>query len=309
MVSSTPQEPFWWQPLSAVVRGELRFQVPLAHYSSWRVGGCADGLFQPADAEDVCTLLKHLPASVPVHWLGLGSNTLIRDGGLRGMVILPLGRLNTLQQINHHQVMMGAGIACAQGARFCARLGLRGAEFLAGIPGTIGGALMMNAGCFGSDTWSHVDHVMTVDRQGDCYQRWPQDFDVTYRHVVPHHQHEWFLSATFTLQSGDSKQSLAAIRELLDRRTATQPTGDATCGSVFKNPPGDFAARLIEASGLKGLRIGGASVSMKHANFILNEGTATAADIEQLIHRVKEVVKQQWQITLETEVHCLGELL
>lgn len=309
MSASASQTPSWWQSLTAAVRGELRCQVPLAQYSSWRVGGNAQWLFQPADVEDLCTLLKKLPPSVPVYWLGLGSNTLIRDGGLSGMVILPLGRLNTLERLNEHEVIMGAGVACAQGARFCARLGLSGVEFLAGIPGTLGGALAMNAGCFGSETWSHVTQVTTVDRQGACHQRMPQDFQVAYRHVVPHHHNEWFLSGTFTLQLDDSTQCLATIRELLDSRAATQPTGDATCGSVFKNPPGDFAARLIEASGLKGLTVGGASVSMKHANFIINGGQATAADIEQLIHTVKKEVAHQWDVSLETEVHYLGEPL
>lgn len=308
-MSTATQNPIWWEPLTAAVRGRLRSQVPLAPYSSWRVGGNARWLFQPADEEDVCTLLQQLPRSVPVYWLGLGSNTLVRDGGLPGMVILPLGRLNTLARLCEHEVIMGAGIACGQGARFCARLGLSGVEFLAGIPGTLGGALAMNAGCFGSETWRHVTRVTTVDRQGHCHRRNPQDFDVAYRHVIPHHPQEWFLTGTFTLQTGDPTQCLGTIRQLLDRRSATQPTGDPTCGSVFKNPPGDFAARLIETSGLKGLTIGGASVSMKHANFIVNTGQATAAHIEQLIHRVKEAVVEQWGIVLETEVHCLGDPL
>lgn len=303
----TSVTPAWWETLTATTRGQLKSQVSLAAYSTWGVGGIANWVFRPADEADLGLLLKNLPTSVPVYWLGLGSNTLICDEGIQGMIILPLGRLNTLMQVKENQVTIGAGVACAQAARFCARLGLSGTEFLAGIPGTMGGALRMNAGCFGGQTWDNIIHVNTIDRQGNSYQREPTDFEINYREVIAQYPQEWFTGGTFRLIPKPAEACFATIRELLNHRAMTQPTGQATCGSVFKNPPGNWAAQLIEAAGLKGLQVGGAVVSMKHANFIVNEGEATAADIEQLIMLVQQKVEQYSGIKLQKEVHCLGE--
>lgn len=287
------------------IQGELLLQEPLANHTSWRVGGPAKRLYKPQDLNDLAQFFKTLDPSESVLWLGLGSNTLIRDGGFDGTVILTQGRI---KQLNHegHQVRAEAGVACATLARYCARQNLAGMEFMAGIPGTVGGALNMNAGCFNGETWDHVTEVETIDRFGKIHHRTPAEYQVAYRHVkFP--QEEWFVAGTFTLTDGDKEQSLQTIRELLDRRSSTQPTGDYSCGSVFRNPPNDYAGRLIEACGLKGYRHGGAQISEKHANFIINTGNASAADIEETIDIAHQKVQEQFNIDLHREVHILGE--
>jgi UDP-N-acetylmuramate dehydrogenase len=290
------------QPL---LRGELRLDEPLRRYNTWRVGGAARQMYLPADAEDLALFLAGLPPQEPLLWLGLGSNLLIRDGGFRGTVILLLGRLKGLQ-IAGEEVRAEAGVACAKVARECARANLTGAAFLAGIPGTMGGALAMNAGAFGGETWPIVSAVTTIDRGGRIRQREAAEFEVSYRQVIRPAE-EWFLACTLRLARGDGSAEQAAIRELLDRRAATQPTGQPSCGSTFRNPQGDHAARLIEASGLKGYRIGGAQVSTKHANFIINTGDASAADIELLIAHIAAEVERLHGVRLQTEVHMVGE--
>ena len=290
------------QPL---LRGELRLDEPLRRYNTWRVGGAARQMYLPADAEDLALFLAGLPPQEPLLWLGLGSNLLIRDGGFRGTVIVLLGRLNDLR-IKGEEVRVEAGVACAKVARECARANLTGAAFLAGIPGTMGGALAMNAGAFGGETWPIVSAVTTIDRGGRIRQREPVEFEVEYRQVIRPAE-EWFLACSLRLRRGDGSAEQAAIRELLDRRAATQPTGQPSCGSTFRNPQGDHAARLIEASGLKGYRIGGAQVSTKHANFIINTGDASAADIEVLIAHVAAEVERLHGVRLQTEVHMVGE--
>ena len=292
-------------PVQPPLRGELRHNESLKRYNTWRVGGPARRMYLPADADDLATFLQTLPAGEPLLWLGLGSNLLIRDGGFRGTVIVLQGRLNGLS-IDGSRVHVEAGVSCAKVARECARAGLVGAAFLAGIPGTMGGALAMNAGAFGGETWTLVSAVTTVDRAGVMRERSPADFKVSYREVVRPAE-EWFVACTLQLVSGDGAAEQAAIRALLERRASTQPTGQPSCGSTFRNPPGDYAARLIEACGLKGYRIGGAEVSVKHANFITNVGAATAADIEALITHVRTEVALQRGITLQTEVHMVGE--
>ena len=199
-----------------------------------------------------------------------------------------------------------AGAACAKLARFAARAGLVGLEFFAGIPGTLGGALAMNAGAFGGETWRRVTLVETVDRSGRVRERLPEEFRIGYREVQGP-AGEWFLAAHLELEAGDSEAAQTEIRRLLAQRAATQPTGQPSCGSVFRNPKGDYAARLIEAAGLKGERIGGAQVSEKHANFIINTGDASAADIEALVVRVQERVEAASGIRLQPEVRVLGE--
>jgi len=292
-------------PIQPPLRGELRRNESLKRYNTWRVGGPARRMYLPADADDLANFLQTLPAGEPLLWLGLGSNLLIRDGGFQGTVILLQGRLNGLS-IDGSRVHVEAGVSCAKVARECARADLVGAAFLAGIPGTMGGALAMNAGAFGGETWALVSAVTTVDRAGVMRERSPADFKVTYREVVRPAE-EWFVACTLQLMSGDGAAEQAAIRALLERRATTQPTGQPSCGSTFRNPPGDYAARLIEACGLKGYRIGGAEVSVKHANFIINVGEATAADIEALIAHVRTEVARQHGITLQTEVHMVGE--
>lgn len=286
------------------LRGELRMNEPLARYTSWRVGGAARQLYRPADAEDLAEFLADLAIEEPLLWLGLGSNVLIRDGGFPGTVIITQGRLNEID-VRGNRIYAEAGAACAHVARLGARLGLTGSAFLAGIPGTMGGALAMNAGAFGGETWDKVMSVKTIDRHGQVHQRHPADYAIAYRHVQGP-QDEWFLSCELQLSEGDTQVEQAAIRELLDTRAATQPTGQPSGGSTFRNPPNDHAARLIERAGLKGYRLGGAQVSEKHANFIINTGDASAADIEQLIEHMQRTVHDVFAIELEREVHILG---
>lgn len=301
-------------------RGTLEHDVAMSGYTSWRAGGPADHLYKPADMDDLCAFLAALPANEPVHFIGLGSNLLVRDGGVRGTVIHMHGALKALSyedrcaaqrpesMAKFGVVYAEAGVASPKLARFAAGHDLTGAEFLAGIPGTVGGALAMNAGCYGHETWSYVCQVLTVDHQGLTHKRTPREFKVSYRHVEPSGRpSEWFLAAWFMFPKGDGEAARAEIKRLLERRLASQPLDLPNAGSVFRNPPGDFAARLIESCGLKGFRIGDAQVSEKHANFIVNLGGATATDIEAMIETVRDQVKAKHGVELIREVRILGE--
>lgn len=290
---------------STTARGQFLKNESLSHYTSLRAGGNADFVFIPTDLEDLSHFLNQLPDTVPLTWLGLGSNTLVRDGGLEGVVIITQGALNQLTQTEPLQLRAEAGVSSAQLARYSARLGLKGLEFMAGIPGTVGGALAMNAGCFGGETWKFVHAVETINRQGQIIVRPANDFEVAYRHVL-RPENEWFVAGHFSLSLGDKEKSLDDIRHLLESRNQSQPTGTANCGSVFRNPPGNFAGKLIEECGLKGKQLGGAHVSTKHANFIINDGQATAADIEKLIETIGETVLEKTGIRLIPEVCIIG---
>jgi len=292
--------------MSLELKGRLLTDEPLAKYTSWRVGGPADRLYIPFDKVDLIAFIKTLPSNEPVFWIGLGSNLLVRDAGIRGTVINTKGRLKEMRLTEDGLVYVEAGVPCALVARFCGENGLCGAEFLAGIPGTMGGALRMNAGAFDGETWNIVKQVETIDANGDLKQRKPEEFQVSYRSVKGLNN-EWFLAANLQLQTGDAVASQQKIKGLLEKRNQSQPTNQPSCGSVFKNPEGDYAARLIELTGLKGYSIGGAEVSTKHANFIVNTGNATAADLEILIKYVQDKVKEQQGINLQTEVCMIGE--
>lgn len=288
------------------LRGELKLQEPMSRHTSWRVGGPADRFYCPADVDDLSLFLQQQAADEPLFWLGLGSNLLVRDGGIRGTVIYTAGLLNEMVVLDAERIYTQAGVYCAKVARFATRNNLLGAEFLAGIPGTMGGALAMNAGAFGGETWPIVESVQCMDRFGELHQRSAADFDIAYRHVKASRD-EWFISAILQLQSGDGEAAQARIKELLAKRGASQPTQKPSCGSVFTNPPGDYAARLIESAGLKNLCIGAACVSEKHANFIVNEGGASAAHIEELLHTVQQKVEQFHGVKLVPEVRIVGE--
>ncbi len=294
--------------LKQTLRGNLKLNEPMARHTSWRVGGPAERYFEPADLDDLAAFLAQQNSDEPIMWLGLGSNLLVRDGGIRGSVIITSGLLNEIELLDEGLVRAEAGVACAKVARFCARKQLVGLEFLAGIPGTMGGALAMNAGAFGGETWEHVAAVETIDCNGQRHLRQPGEFAVTYRHVKGV-AGEWFVAAHLRLHRGDSETATARIKELLERRNASQPIGLPSCGSVFRNPDADYAARLIEASGLKGYCVGGACVSDKHANFIINTGNATASDIEALIEHVAAEVESQHGVKLVREVHIVGEVI
>jgi UDP-N-acetylmuramate dehydrogenase len=292
--------------IPAAYRRGIRFDEPLARHTTWHVGGPADAYYTPSSAEELAQFLSDLPRDVPVYWLGLGSNCLIRDGGIRGVVIsLHLG-LNRLERLSSTTVHADAGVPCARLAKQCTRWFLGPAEFFAGIPGTVGGALAMNAGAWGGETWPHVTEVDVVNRAGERTTRSASEYRYGYRHLTPPVTNEWFIAARFAF-ANDPTVNQDRIKQLLEERREKQPIGTWNCGSTFTNPPGNHAARLIESAGLKGRRIGGAVVSEKHANFLINEGGATAADIENLIELVRAEVERVHGVQLVTEVRIVGE--
>lgn len=287
------------------LRGELKFDEPLSSYNSWHVGGKARCIYRPADLADLAVFLSTLPSTEAIIWLGLGSNVLIRDAGIAGTVIHTLGGLKELASTEPGIIRAEAGIPCAKLAKFAAKQQLAEAAFFAGIPGTVGGALAMNAGAFGDETWRHVLAVETINRQGNIHRRKPEEFKIAYREVTLPAQ-EWFVAGYFSFPADKETTAIQDIKALLHKRNDTQPIGEFSCGSVFRNPPGKYAAQLISHCGLKGRRIGGAWVSTKHANFIINGGEASAADIESLIMLIQTVVKQEMGIELMPECHFLG---
>jgi len=290
------------------LRGQLLRHEVLAKYTSWRVGGKAEKMYVPADKQDLEQFVSTLNRDEPVFWLGLGSNLLIRDGGLQGTVINTRSHVKQMQILTDRTIYVECGVPCAHVARFCSEHGLAGAEFFAGIPGTMGGALKMNAGAFGGETWNMVESVEMMPVGGKLLTRTADEFEVGYRTVKGVGNH-CFLSVVLKLSKSATQMGQNKIKRLLAQRAATQPTNQPSCGSVFRNPANDFAARLIEASGLKGYSIGGAEVSEKHANFIVNTGAATAAEIEQLIHYVQSEVASKQGIELHTEVCIIGDKL
>ena len=296
------------QNLAGEVQGNLLVDEPMARYTSWRVGGKADQLYIPAGLEDLRTFLKNLDTGAPVYFVGLGSNLLVRDGGIRGTVIIMHNVLTTLK-IEGALIYAEAGVTCGKLAKFCAKQSKQGAEFFAGIPGTLGGALAMNAGCYGTETWNVVNSVTTINKQGELHKRAANEFLASYRHVDMPVVDEWFVAAWLDLQIGDAEESTQRIKDLLATRLASQPLNLPSAGSTFRNPAGDFAARLIEVSGLKGYKIGGAQVSEKHANFIVNAGNATAQNIEQLIKHMRDTVLEKQGVALQQEVKVIGEYL
>ena len=287
------------------VRGELRRDEPMSRHTSWRAGGPAERFFVPADIDDLQTLLQSLDDTVPVFWHGVGSNLLVRDGGIRGVVISAARILKDIERVDSRTVRAGAGLPCTQLARQCLRWQLGPAEFFAGIPGTIGGALAMNAGAHGGETWDRVALVQAIDRRGTIRRREPAEYTIGYRSVSGPRE-EWFLEAFFGFDSATASPR-KAMNAMLDRRKRTQPLGLPSCGSVFRNPEGDYAARLIEAAGLKAHSIGGAEVSDKHANFIINTRNASARDIEALIEHVQQTVEAVHGVRLLHEVRIVGE--
>jgi len=288
------------------MQSQLLKDEPLARYTSWRVGGCADSVFIAESLSELQAFLQSLDKTEPIVFMGLGSNLLVRDGGVRGTVIVMHQALSDLRMDGQY-IYAEAGVTCGKLARFSANHAKDGAEFMAGIPGTVGGALAMNAGCYGSETWNIVHQVLTIDRAGITHVRNGSEFTASYRHIEMPVLDEWFLGAWFKLELGQTEQSLKKIKNLLAARLASQPLNLPSAGSTFRNPKGDFAARLIEASGLKGFQIGGAQISPKHANFIVNVGGCTALDIELLIRHIKDVVLEKQGVALQQEVRVIGE--
>lgn len=306
------------RPESVALRGQLLLDEPMARHVSWRAGGHVERLYIPVDLDDLAVFLRGTRPGERLDFIGLGSNLLVRDGGYRGTLVhlhKALGEIRVESPVasvgkggGFGMLYAEAGVASPKVARFAARHDLVGAEFLAGIPGTLGGALAMNAGCYGRETWEIVSQVQTINRQGELKKRRRKDFQVSYRHVEPSlPREEWFVGAWLMLPQGDGEGSREEIKSLLAKRIASQPLNMPNAGSVFRNPPGDHAARLIESCGLKGQVIGGAQVSEKHANFIVNIGNARAADIEGLIDLVETTVREKTGIRLQREVRVIGE--
>ena len=320
------------------LRGKLLFNEPMSRHTSWRVGGVAEKFYQPADIDDLRVFLSSLPSGEPLLAVGLGSNLLVRDGGFRGTVLLLHGALKELNMQEDGLIYAQAGVPGAKLARFAALHGLSGAEFFAGIPGTLGGMLAMNAGCYGGETWQNVVKVEVMTRSGELKIRTPDEYEIGYRSVKEQALRiedrgagsrytsptgkvedqgnssilnpqclELFVGAWLSFEQGDGDVARRKIKELLGKRIASQPLNLPNAGSVFRNPPNDHAARLIEQCGLKGKKIGGAQVSGKHANFIVNKGSATAKDIEDLIGMVRETVEKQTGVLLHAEVKIIGE--
>lgn len=285
--------------------GQLLLDELMSKHTSWRVGGKADNYYIPTDLNDLQHYLQTIPSDTNISWVGLGSNTLVRDGGIRGHVIATVNALKEIKLDDDGLVYAQAGVTCAKLAKFCVKNGLSGADFMAGIPGTVGGALAMNAGAFGSETWPFVAQLEMINRQGLLINRTPDEFDVSYRHVSQF-DNEWFAAARFRF-SAKADQEDSNIKELLQQRNASQPIGLPSCGSVFKNPQGKYAAKLIEEAGLKGYCHGHACVSEKHANFIISNAQTSAKDIESLVAFIQRTVKQKFAVSLETEMRILGD--
>jgi UDP-N-acetylmuramate dehydrogenase len=304
--------------LAADFNGRVRYDEPMSSHTSWHAGGPADVLFAPRDIDDLSAFLRALPADVALFWVGLGSNLLVREGGIRGVVIATPGAFTRIERRSENRIYCEASVPCARIARLCVNWGLTQGEWFGGIPGTLGGALAMNAGAFGGETWRHVLSIESIDRRARRRTRAASEFRASYRHIdwPADAAEEWFLSAEMTFEplaavtlatdplATDPRQR---VQSLLQRRRDTQPLGQWSCGSVFKNPPGEHAARLIEAAGLKGYRVGDAQVSEKHANFIVNLGHARAQELEQVIHYVQATVQRVHGVKLETEVQIVGE--
>lgn len=288
-------------------QGTLMLDEPMSRHTSWRAGGKADRVYVPGGWEDLSVFLKALPHGEPVHFVGLGSNLLVRDGGIRGTVVLMHGGALSDMRMEGDKLYAEAGVTCSKLARFAARQHRHGAEFFAGIPGTVGGALAMNAGCHGGETWDVVHRALTIDRHGAVHERSQVDLEIGYRHVgLP--GEEWFVAAWFELPAGEATEAEQKIKSLLAKRLETQPLNLPNAGSVFRNPEGDYAARLTQSCELKGYRIGDAQVSEKHANFIVNIGAATAADIEALIAHVHDTVLRETGVDLQREVRIIGDM-
>lgn len=281
---------------------------PMSRHTSWRAGGVAKRYVQAESLTALANFIASLPADEKLLWLGLGSNTLVRDGGFDGTVIATQGVMTQLELVDETTVYVGAGVSGAKLARFCSKHHLAGAEFFAGIPGLVGGALAMNAGAFGGETWPLVVEVETLNRKGDVTKRAATEYEYSYRHVEGPAD-EWFVSATLKLEKQQEGDNTIDIKRLLAKRADSQPIGAASCGSVFRNPEGFYAAQLIEDCQLKGKRIGGAVISEKHANFILNDNNATASDIEALITLIQQTVKQKHGIILQPEAQIVGDSL
>ncbi len=289
-----------------IIKGQINTHVSMKPFTSWHIGGEAEKLYWPTDLKDLSHFLKTLDPQESITFLGLGSNVLISDEGIPGITIVTQGVLKEMSIVSDNIIRAEAGLSCAQVARFAAKNNLVSGEFLAGIPGTVGGALFMNAGAFGGETWERVVKVETINHQGEIKVRDASEFEFGYRYTKGLGAGEWFVASYFQFTPGDGQQGLEKIKALLERRSETQPTGEPSCGSTFRNPEGDYAARLIESCGLKAYRIGDMEVSPKHANFLINTANATATDALALVQHLQETVREQRGVELHPEFKWIG---
>lgn len=288
-------------------RGKVLLGAPLAPYTWFRVGGPAEALFLPADAADLAQFLGALPGETPVLPLGVGSNLIVRDGGLPGVAVRLAGKAFAgVEVLAGARLRVGAGALDAGVAKAAARAGLAGLEFYAGVPGTIGGALAMNAGCYGAETGDVLVEARALDRQGRERRLAAADFGFRYRGNALG-EPLLFLEATFQCRADDPEAIAARIADITARREASQPIREKTGGSTFKNPPGLSAWKLVDEAGMRGARQGGAMVSEQHANFLINTGAASAAEIEALGEAVRAAVRGRCGVELEWEIKRIGE--
>ena len=273
----------------------IKFNEPMSKHCSLRSGGMTSEFFLPKDINELSLFLKSNVK--PILLIGLGSNLLVRDRGFNGVTI----HTKNLKELNitKKYIESGAGTSLAKLSRFAQANLKYGAEFLSAIPGSVGGALAMNAGAFGSEVWQYVVSVQTMSLSGELQERFPNDYEINYRSVKHRFSDEFFISAQFDFNLNEPNDN---VRDLLDKRNSSQPIGLPSCGSVFKNPKDNYAAKLIESSGLKGFCIGGACISEKHANYIINQNNATALDIENLIIHIQNTIKALHNVELETEI-------
>ncbi|MBJ6363159.1 UDP-N-acetylmuramate dehydrogenase [Paenibacillus sp. GCM10012307] len=286
---------------------EVRLNEPLAEYTTWKIGGPADALIAPASKEELINVMRLIHKhKMPWIALGRGSNLLVSDKGIRGAVLRLGDGMNDVR-FDQDLVEAGASYSFIKLSVMAGKQGLTGLEFAGGIPGSVGGAVYMNAGALGSDVSRVFKSAEIVLETGELVQYGPEDMKFAYRHSVLHELNGIVVSATFQLAKGEKAEITAAMAANKERRLRTQPLQMACAGSVFRNPPGDYAARLVEASGLKGLRSGGAEVSTMHANFIVNTGQATAEDVLSLMANIQRKVKEDSGIDLVPEVLAVGE--
>ena len=289
--------------IQKMLKGRLRENVSLKDYNTWKIGGKAEYFYEPSDIKDLKLFLELLQ-NTPVTFLGNGSNVLIRDGGISGCVMCLKNTLNNYF-IKDEEYIFEAGLSCMKMAQITAKENYEGLEHLCGIPGSLGGALAMNAGCYGGNIWDHVSTVSLINNDGEIINKNKNDFIIGYRNTSLE-ENNFFISAVFKLKKNKLKNSLEKIKEFLQDRRSKQPTGLLSCGSVFKNPKNLYAAKLIESIGLKGYKIGGACISEKHANFIISDKSTKSIDIEKLINFTQKEVFKKKEVILETEVKFIG---
>ena len=281
--------------------------VSLTKFNSWKVGGNAENFVICSNINFLCELIKNNKVQKPIKFIGLGSNILVRDNGVKGTTIIMHKGLNNFFK-EEELFYSEAGLSCSKFSKLIAKEGYTDSAFLSGIPGTIGGALAMNAGCYGFEIWSYVKKVLMINVNGELIERGLNDFNVGYRKILKENEAENFVGAWFSFPKGKKIEAEEDIRKLLAHRKRTQPLSWPSAGSTFKNPDNNHAAKLIEDCGLKGFKIGDAKISEKHANFIINLGAAKAKDIEDLINHIKKIVLKEKNIKLIPEVEIIGDV-